>query len=115
MPSQSVRGGQRLQREVRGDGDILRLLLLVNMLLIQHLVLLGLLVVVVVEAADLVIRIPGDLSQQDGFYRLDYRCTGWAGREGVKGVLRVAPSSKLCYSLLLCIFERFLNLSCIWN
>jgi hypothetical protein len=24
-------------------------------------------------AADLVIRIPGDLSQQDGFYRLDYR------------------------------------------
>ena len=80
------------------------------MLLIQHLVLLGLLVVVVVEAADLVIRIPGDLSQQDGFYRLDYRCTGWAGREGVKGVLRVAPSSKLCYSLL-CIFKCFLDLS----
>jgi hypothetical protein len=26
-----------------------------------------------VTAADLVIRIPGDLSQQDGFYRLDYR------------------------------------------
>jgi hypothetical protein len=26
-----------------------------------------------VGAADLVIRIPGDLSQQDGFYRLDYR------------------------------------------
>ena len=26
-----------------------------------------------VRAADLVIRIPGDLSQQDGFYRLDYR------------------------------------------
>ena len=114
MPSQSVRGGQRLQREVRGDGDTLRLLLVVNMLLIQHLVLLGLLVVVVVEAADLVIRIPGDLSQQDGFYRLDYRCTGWAGREGVKGVLRVAPSSKLCYSLL-CIFKRFLNLSYFWN
>ena len=99
---------------MRGDGDTLRLLLVVNMLSIQHLVLLGLLVVVVVEAADLVIRIPGDLSQQDGFYRLDYRCTGWAGREGVKGVLRVAPSSKLCSSLL-CIFKRFLNLSCIWN
>ena len=26
-----------------------------------------------VSGADLVIRIPGDLSQQDGFYRLDYR------------------------------------------
>ena len=26
-----------------------------------------------VGGADLVIRIPGDLSQQDGFYRLDYR------------------------------------------
>jgi len=25
------------------------------------------------QAADLVIRIPGDLSQQDGYYRLDYR------------------------------------------
>ena len=25
------------------------------------------------HSADLVIRIPGDLSQQDGFYRLDYR------------------------------------------
>ena len=24
------------------------------------------------KSADLVIRIPGDLSQQDGFYRLDY-------------------------------------------
>ena len=68
-----------------GDGGILRLLLVVNMLLIQHLVLLGLLVVVVVEAADLVIRIPGDLSQQDGFYRLDYRCTGWAGSGGGEG------------------------------
>ena len=107
--SPSVAGRGR-GREVRGDGDMLRILLLVvNMLLIQRLVLLGLLVVVVVEAADLVIRIPGDLSQQDGFYRLDYRCTGWAGREGVKGVLRVAPSSKSCYSLV-CIFKRFLNL-----
>ena len=66
------------------------LLLVVNMLLIQRLVLLGLLVVVVVEAADLVIRIPGDLSQQDGFYRLDYRCSGWRGAGG-EGVLRVAP------------------------
>lgn len=37
---------------------------------------------VVVEAADLVIRIPGDLSQQDGFYRLDYRCIGWRGAGG---------------------------------
>ena len=107
--SPSVAGRGR-GREVRGDGDMLRILLLVvNMLLIQRLMLLGLLVVVVVEAADLVIRIPGDLSQQDGFYRLDYRCTGWAGREGVKGVLRVAPSSKSCYSLV-CIFKRFLNL-----
>ena len=26
-----------------------------------------------VGGADLVIRIPGDLSQQDGYYRLDYR------------------------------------------
>ena len=26
-----------------------------------------------VNSADLVIRIPGDLSQQDGYYRLDYR------------------------------------------
>ena len=26
-----------------------------------------------VAGADLVIRIPGDLSQQDGYYRLDYR------------------------------------------
>ena len=26
-----------------------------------------------VLGADLVIRIPGDLSQQDGFYRLNYR------------------------------------------
>ena len=26
-----------------------------------------------VIGADLVIRIPGDLSQQDGYYRLDYR------------------------------------------
>ena len=26
-----------------------------------------------VICADLVIRIPGDLSQQDGYYRLDYR------------------------------------------
>ena len=26
-----------------------------------------------VTCADLVIRIPGDLSQQDGYYRLDYR------------------------------------------
>ena len=25
------------------------------------------------QAADLVIRIPGDLSQQDGHYRLDFR------------------------------------------
>ena len=25
------------------------------------------------NSADLVIRIPGDPSQQDGFYRLDYR------------------------------------------
>ena len=25
------------------------------------------------SGADLVIRIPGDLSQQDGYYRLDYK------------------------------------------
>ena len=29
--------------------------------------------VALVSGADLVIRIPGDLSQQDGYYRLDYR------------------------------------------
>ena len=29
-----------------------------------------------VSGADLVIRIPGDLSQQDGYYRLDYRSVG---------------------------------------
>ena len=51
------------------------------MILVQNLPLVLLLgsVVVVVKAADLVIRIPGDLSQQDGFYRLDYRCSGWRG------------------------------------
>ena len=54
-----------------GDGD------LVNMLLVQHLPLVLLGAAVVVKAADLVIRIPGDLSQQDGFYRLDYRCIAW--------------------------------------
>ena len=70
-----------------GDGD------LVNMLLVQHLPLVLLGSAVVVKAADLVIRIPGDLSQQDGFYRLDYRCIGGALAQGVKGVLRVAPSS----------------------
>ena len=72
---------------MRGDGGDL---LLVNMLLMLNLPLLLLAAVVVVEAADLVIRIPGDLSQQDGFYRLDYRCSGWRGAGG-EGVLRVAP------------------------
>ena len=75
------------QRIKGGDGD------LVNMLLVQHLPLVLLGAAVVVKAADLVIRIPGDLSQQDGFYRLDYRCIGGALAQGVKGVLRVAPSS----------------------
>lgn len=60
------------------------MLLLLNLSLV--------LLTVVVEAADLVIRIPGDLSQQDGFYRLDYRCSGWRGAGGGgEGVLRVAP------------------------
>ena len=71
---------------MRGDGD-----LLVNMLLLLNIPLLLLGSAVVVDAADLVIRIPGDLSQQDGFYRLDYRCSGWRGRAGGEGVLRVAP------------------------
>ena len=62
------------------------------MLMLLNLPLLLLAAVVVVEAADLVIRIPGDLSQQDGFYRLDYRCSGWRGAGGWgEGVLRVAP------------------------
>ena len=63
------------------------------MILVHNLPLVLLGSAVVVKAADLVIRIPGDLSQQDGFYRLDYRCSGWrggAGRGG-EGVLRVAP------------------------
>ena len=63
-----------------------------NMLLLLNIPLLLLWSAVVVEAADLVIRIPGDLSQQDGFYRLDYRCSGWrGGRAEGEGVLRVAP------------------------
>ena len=74
------------QSPSEGDGD-----LLVNMLLLLNIPLLLLGSAVVVEAADLVIRIPGDLSQQDGFYRLDYRCSGWRGRAGGEGVLRVAP------------------------
>ena len=60
------------------------------MILVQNLPLVLLGSAVVVKAADLVIRIPGDLSQQDGFYRLDYRCSGWRGAGG-EGVLRVAP------------------------
>ena len=60
-----------------GDGD-----LLLNMLLLLNIPLLLLGSAVVVDAADLVIRIPGDLSQQDGFYRLDYRCSGWRGAGG---------------------------------
>ena len=38
----------------------------------KPLALLILLLVQLSQSADLVIRIPGDLSQQDGFYRLDY-------------------------------------------
>lgn len=53
-----------------------------NMLPLLNLPLVLLGSAVVVEAADLVIRIPGDLSQQDGFYRLDYRCIGWRGAGG---------------------------------
>ena len=66
------------------------------MILVQNLPLVLLLgsVVVVVEAADLVIRIPGDLSQQDGFYRLDYRCSGWRG--GVKGFCVLRRQLRSC-------------------
>ena len=34
-----------------------------------------------VLGADLVIRIPGDLSQQDGYYRLNYRYVGHSGTQ----------------------------------
>ena len=39
------------------------------------LLLLSIFIFPVVQSADLVIRIPHDLSQQDGFYRLDYKPT----------------------------------------
>ena len=73
------------------------------MLLVQNLPLVLLGSVVVVKAADLVIRIPGDLSQQDGFYRLDYRCSGWRGGRagGVKGFCVLRRQLRSCATLLL--------------
>ena len=102
---------------MRGDGGWR--LNLVNMLLVHSLPLVLFGSVGVVKAADLVIRIPGDLSQQDGFYRLDYRCSGWRGVKGfcvlrrqLRSCAPSSPSSSYSGAMLTGTLSNAFNAAC---